>query len=876
MTAAPAAPEADPDQPAFGVYDAGGDQDPKSPWGRSPLIDRILWEREGRVGPDGTFPPAARMNSFREWQAQQQRVKSLLRQPAAPAAANPGTMWNSIGPKPILNGATANSGRVTAIAVHPTDGNIAYVGAASGGVWKTFDGGVNWIPLTDRQPSLATGAITLMPGNPDTIFVGTGEPNFSCDSYYGVGVLKSTDGGYTWTQLGAAPFANKSISKIVIHPTLPDTMWAATAQGAAGFICGAYGGGGVYKTTDGGVNWSNAGLPGGSINDMVMDRTNPNILYASRNAGGIYKTIDGGTNWTLLAGGLPATGFGRIDLALHPTLASTLYAVYVNSGNNQLGTYKTVDGGTTWTALATMPVNLCNSQCWYNLYIEIAPDGAIWEGGFGIHRSTDDGTSWTSVGGGIHVDQHTVTFGPTGTAWAGNDGGLFTTVNNGAAWTSRSTNLATVQYYPGASVHPTNANFALAGAQDNGTHKFTGASGWNSVFGGDGCATAIDYTNPNNVWYVSYQYLNIYKTVNGSGFAPATSGLADANTPGVAPFIAMFALCPKNAQVLIAGTNNVWRTNDGAATWTANSPDPIIASASIRSVAFDPSDVNCNTYYAGLGSGKIFRTTVGGGAAAGNWVDISTGLPTTRGVSDLAVDPVNPNIVYAAYTGFGAGQQIYKTINALAAAPTWAAASSGLPNAPVNAVLVDPGANTVIYAGSDLGVYRSLDSGTTWTPFMNGHPVVAVYDLEANATTGALISFTHGRGAFKLNAPSAKPVPDGKFIAGLPMRASKGVGANITLKFDNVSCTPGGYNAYWGALTPAALAGYTYSGQECGVASGGDLTTIPAASSAFFVVAGSDGSVTESGNTQDSAGVWRGSGAGRCAITTQSTASTCP
>lgn len=864
--------------------DIGGDHDPKRPWGHSAVVDRILWEREGRVGADGKFPPEARLRAFREMQ-EHQRKSQLLQiahnAPAVPAAAIPGSVWAAIGPRPGQKNGSTFAGRITAIATHPVDGNIVYVGSAAGGLWKTTDGGLNWVPLLDHQPSLAVGTILLAPGNPDTIFVGTGEPNFGCDNQFGVGILKSTDGGYSWSQLGAAAFANKSISKIVMHPAQPLTLWASTTQAQAGFICGVPGAGnGIYKSTDGGVTWPAVSLPGKSVDDLVMDPQNPLVLYASAYGIGIYKSSDGGASWSApLGGGLPSASLGRIELAVHPTIANKIYALVTDASGFLINLYKSVDGGATWPALPTQPssgnpIAMCRGQCWYDLYLESAPDGTLWVGGDENFHTTDDGATWPAAGL-LHSDQHAIAFGPTGTLWVGNDGGLASSVNNGATWTQRNTKLGIMQFYPGASLHPTTGVIALGGTQDNNSFAYSSTPVWNQIYLGDGAATAIDFTNPGNVWYASQQYLVIGKTVNHSTFVDVNIGLTDSNNKNNAPFIAQFAMCPKNAQVLVAGSVTVWRTNDGAANWAANSPAPLIAGGSIRSIAFDPNDLNCTTYYAGLQNGKIFRTTVGGGAAAGNWVDISTGLPG-RGVSDFAMDPGNSNIIYAAITGFGAGTQVYKTVNALAATPSWSAASTGLPNSPVNAVLVDPGASTVIYAGTDVGVYRSLDSGANWSPFMNGHPAVPVYDLQGNATTGVLISFTHGRSAFLLSLPTARPVPDGKFIPGLPLRAYKGVGANIKVNFDNNSCTPGGTNVYWGNLTPAELAAYTYSGQECGITSGGNLTTIPVASSAFFVVVGSDGGTTESGNTQDSTGAWKGSGAGRCGIASQSTASSCP
>src|SRR5206468_1371292 len=210
------------------------------------------------------------------------------------------------------------------------------------------------------------------------------------------------------------------------------------------------------------------------------------------------------------------------------------------SSGGLFGVYKTTDGGTTWSALGSAPSGLCSSYCWYCLMVEVAPDGGVWLGGVDLYRSGDGGTSWTDVTNSpIHVDQHAMAF--VGSAvWSGNDGGVFRTVSNGASWTSKNTGIAMTQFYPGASLAPSGTTPYLAGAQDNGTSKYTGTSTWTQVTGGDGAFTAIDFTNPTNVWYTSSQHLVINKTTNGSSFGSATSGLTDAGSNNNAAFIAPY------------------------------------------------------------------------------------------------------------------------------------------------------------------------------------------------------------------------------------------------------------------------------------------------------------------------------------------------
>jgi len=772
-------------------------EDRKVDEGAKMLIDRMKWFFEGRQGPDGFIPHNARLNALR--QMEENIRKGIL---AAEDSIIPGNLWSPIGPAPLYSGSTAYSGRVSTIAA--ANSNTIYVGAAQGGVWKTTTGGPPWTPLTDNQASLASGSIAIAASNPNIIYVGTGESNFSCDSYFGAGILKSTDGGNTWSLLGQSTFSNTSISKIIIHPTNPNILWAANTRGTGGFICyvpsGTYG---VWKSIDGGNTWTlvlGSGQTGviSYTTDLAISNTDPNVIYAGVRESGIWKTTDGGTTWTKLGGGLPTTNIGVIDLAIDPNNNNIIYATYEALSTGQhLNIYKSTDSGINWAPI-NKPANLCSSYCWYCMFIEVAPDGNVWLGGIYLYRSSNGGSTWTNVSNsGLHVDQHAIAFPGDGSVWIGNDGGVFKTANNGSSWQNLNVGLYTVQFYPGTSLHPTNANLGLGGTQDNGTLKYTGTTSWTEIYGGDGAFSSIDFTNPDNVWYVSYQYLNILKSTNGgTSFSSATTGLTDANTSN-APFIAPYVMCPNNANVLIAGSDNVWRTNNGAANWSSNSPDPLdLSNSKIRAIAFAASDTSCNTYFVGLQNGKIFRTTVGGGSSG--WVEITGTLPS-RGINDIAVHPTNANIVYLAFSGFG-GPHVYKTTNALDPAPVWNAIDTGIPDIPVNAILLDPTDPNVVYIGTDIGIFRSTDAGSSWQSFNNGHPRVAVFDLVADDNPPRIFSFTHGRSAFTLSTapPGEVPMKNG---SGNPLLITKS-GNNLILSWSapGGNCIPTDYGIYRGNI----------------------------------------------------------------------------
>jgi hypothetical protein len=349
------------------------------------------WFYQMRAYPIGSILPGARARALEQAKVANDGLKGAPGDSFVPPPPAPQMTWVPLGPSKIPAGQTdtsvgpANpvSGRLTAIAVHPTNANIAYAGGAQGGVWKTTNatsGTPTWIPITDHQASLAIGAIAIDPVNPNIIYVGTGEPNSSCDSYYGQGILRSADGGFSWTLLsggGGSPFNNpgpfvgKTISKILIDPvtagsTNSTTIWAGTtsgvtSNGTAAACSGVSGStGGVWKSIDSGATWTlnPAGTGTQPVRDMALDPTNHDILYAAVQASGVWKStnaaIGSPSTYTKLAGGFPnsatvSPAWGRISIATGGAAAhNTIYASISSAGSNLWGIYKSVDAGATW------------------------------------------------------------------------------------------------------------------------------------------------------------------------------------------------------------------------------------------------------------------------------------------------------------------------------------------------------------------------------------------------------------------------------------------------------------------------------------------------------------------------------------------------
>ncbi|HEX8709824.1 MAG TPA: hypothetical protein VF723_16400 [Pyrinomonadaceae bacterium] len=371
--------------------------------------------------------------------------------------------WVQLGPTAIPKGQTYGgprvlvTGRVTSIVVDPTAPNTIYCGTAQGGVWKTTDGGTNWAAKSDNEVSLAIGALAMDPGDHLTLYAATGEGNFSGDSYYGSGVLKTTNGGNTWGTQGTTTFLGARFSHIVVTPGTTGAtvrLFAATSNG-------------IYRSSDGGVNWTQMtnGLPAISglvrgATDVVIDPATPATVYAAFWGSGIYKTTNAGAAnpvWTQLTSGLPTAsapspnGFTRVALALSPSSSQTLYALFanndtVNGSPTQYAIsnlYVTTSGGSSWTQI-TLPGGAVGlgKQGFYNLNIVVDPTtpDIIYLSAISLWKATRNAMTgvwtFTDIGGSIHPDNHAFAFHPSNhlVIYAGSDGGIYKSTDAGANW----------------------------------------------------------------------------------------------------------------------------------------------------------------------------------------------------------------------------------------------------------------------------------------------------------------------------------------------------------------------------------------------------------------------------------------------------------
>ncbi|MEW5795193.1 MAG: thrombospondin type 3 repeat-containing protein [Candidatus Zixiibacteriota bacterium] len=676
-------------------------------------------------------------------------AKYLARRQEAALGAD-AVVWATAGPTNI-------PGRISSLDVDPTDPNIFYAGSASGGVYKTTDLGATWDIVFGEDGTYSIGAVAVDPNNPQVVWVGPGEPSNSIDSYEADGVYKSVNGGSTWTNV--LPLATARIGKIVIDPTNSDRVFVAV-QGAR--FAGAGPDRGLYRTEDGGTNWTQVLFVDNSTGcvDVAFHPSTGTVLAATWPFGfgptsAIYRSTaqgDPGT-FTMISGtgGLPAPNdFSRIGVTIDPS-SNYCYALIIGSNYNLYGLYRSSDLGVNWTQVNDGDIaGTYGGFGWYFGQVRVAPGNPniVYSLGVTLWKSTDFGASWFDVTGTTHVDHHALYISPSDpdVLYDGCDGGVNYSNDGASSWTTYY-NMDNTQFYA-ITMDFNNPEQIYGGTQDNGTMRtLTGNLGdWERILGGDGFYCLVDYTN-SNIVFAESQFGNLFKSTDGgfsffwaqNGIDPGGTETHGWNTP--------IDMDQSNPQVLYYGTELVYRTVDGAANWTPISPDLTAGSRYITAIASAKSDPD--VVYAGARSGEVFVTINGGGS----WTDIGGTLPD-RWITRLTVDPTDAGICYITISGYVAEgsklPHIYRTTNYGA---TWTDISSNLPDAPLNDVILDPHEDQTLYVASDVGVYVTEDLGASWAPLGTGMPITAVIDLVMDAKTRKLVAGTHGRSMFSTVVP---------------------------------------------------------------------------------------------------------------------------
>jgi len=773
-------------------------------------------------------------------------IRQLEKQLAANPQANTST-WTAIGPFPIPNGQTspvvAVTGRVTCVAIKPTDPNVAYVGTAQGGVWRTLDGGTTWTPIFDTALSLAIGSIAIAPSNTNIVYVGTGEPNFSLDCFFGVGIYRINNAETTATLNG--PFnsdgigdqmTGRAVSKIIVHPTNPDMIWASTSSGFSGLDGALYTplpARGVFRSSNATTTCTFTRLTvqtvaNRAVTDMVAEPGNPDRLIcnvfgnAAAGDGGIWLSTNATGVTPTFTQQLTASDVGR--LAIQKTGATVTSYLLTNetSACSVDGLLRrSTDGGATWSASITVARGISGGQGAYDTPVAIDPVSAnnVLIGGNAtpsatstcraiLKRSTDAGTTFTEFDGGLHADNHCIEYAPSNSniIYTGNDGGIWKSTDAGTTWTSLNVAPFSATQFQSIATHPTDPHFTIGGTQDNGTNMYTPAAAWTRADFGDGGYSLIDQNaadNTNVTMYHTYfnqtnayAYARVTNVANavdngwtsfGCGFTGITAnGFVCSGVTSIL-FYAPMALGPGSPNTLYFGTDRLWRSPDSGATMTVVSQGPIVSTQAVSAIGV--SRQNDNVRIVGLINGNIWATTTGSSTLTNV---TQAGMPA-KYVARAVIDPNNSNTAYVTFDGYGlaAGQHVWKTSNLNGAPPTWTAAGTGIPDVPTNAFLVDPRNSNHLFAGTDIGMYYSSDAGVSWNPLGTGLPRVAVFDMAmVNPSTPAnrvLRIATHGRGMWELTPPTATtvtaPTGGGTFCPGSMVTLSVTATGQATLTY---------------------------------------------------------------------------------------------
>ena len=672
--------------------------------------------------------------------------------------------WQSIGPRPTMSRFPNNwgltSGRINSIAISPTNSQIILIAGATGGIWRSTDGGVSFSPTSDAQADLAVQSIVFSQSNSAIVYAGMGD---RAGGYIGTGVLKSTDSGQTWVRINDSSLPSPGItSKIDVDPTNPNRVYLA--QYAHKDLSGGFFSSGFYLSSDGGVTWT-VTLPG-LARDVAINSASSQTLYLAMtrvddgvSLPGLYRSTNGGVNWNRIYTP-PYSSTSDLRVAVSSANPQVLY-VYTGG---QLGSsfdtrvVTSTDGGANWTNLGSGTLN--RGAFSYNTYIYVDPSNSniLYVGTPDLFKSVNGGVSWTNLTNDFdstgayhpgvstsHPDQHSLAFmpGSSNTIFIGNDGGIWKSTNGGTTFSSLNASLGLTMFV-GYTMHPTNGAISYGGTQDNGTQKRPATGGeWQEIISGDGGDCVVNPVSPSTV-FTTYIYGTIFRFINdGAGFEAQVGTNSTFGEPDSSPRIAFYPPFTGNGVngTLYFGTWRLFTSTNLGNNWTAPAGTLDLTKGFFDVLtAIGVSQSNTNIIYTGSGQGRAMVSTNGGAT----WADMTGALPN-RFIKSITVDRTNSAIAYLTVSGFGSGH-VFRTINTGA---TWTDVSGNLPNIPVNALLIDPISVTTIYAGTDIGVFRSTSSGNVWQGFNNGLPP-AIVNAFGSQSNGTIQAATYGRGAYQL------------------------------------------------------------------------------------------------------------------------------
>ncbi|MCB0793608.1 MAG: hypothetical protein KDB88_02630 [Flavobacteriales bacterium] len=696
-------------------------------------MERLLWYTNGRLD----------RNTGRTDLGAFERTFAELRE-RGPVGTTKSGLWMEFGPSAWNSTSyTPGNGRVNVVVADPSDAQTLYIGTPSSGVWKSSNYGQDWVPLFDDLAAVGVTGIAVDPMNSGVLYASTGD-GFGGDTY-SLGVVKSADGGATWTITGLSWSTHqvRTTRRLLMHPADPNMLFCAANNG-------------LWRSTDGASSWER--VAEGSFYDVEFKPDDPTIVHACGTA--YFRSTDGGATFQSGAPGLPPdVQVERMHLAVSAADPQMVYALCGRSDNNGFrGLYRSTDGGLTFTTRSTTP-NIfgyqqsgsdVGGQCWYDMALAVDPvdPDILYAGGINVWKSSNGGSTWqvksfwywpATNWGYTHADIHALEV-INGSLFCGSDGGLYRSDTGANSWIDLSADLSIGQCYRLA-VDLLNNDRVLVGTQDNGSDLLENGTRTH-VLGSDGMEAIVDPSD-DQILFACQQNGGIFRSLDGGQtFGPVSNSISEE-----AGWVMPYVMHPNDPLTLFAGYRNLWMTTDRGDTWaqfTFFNPQ-----VPVTHLAISSSQPDIMVY----GNRAWTRRSTDGGAT---WSFIGPGLPDLD-ITAVAIDPNDPAVIWVGLSGFLEGHKVYMSTDT---GNTWVDRSSGLPNLPINTLALT-GGNNGIYVGTDLGVWYTDDQLSTWQEFSGGLPRIMVTELELDTAEQTIYAATYGRGIWRspfYTAPNSPPV----------------------------------------------------------------------------------------------------------------------
>jgi len=714
-----------------------------------------------------------------------------------------GLEWRNIGPAFM-------SGRIADVAWHPDDSSVWYVAVGSGGVWKTVNAGVTWTPVFDQQTAYSIGSVTLDPSNPETVWVGTGENVGGRHVAFGDGLYRSDDGGHSWTNMGLEN--SEHISKVIVHPEDSNTLWVA----AQGPLWSKGGERGLFLSTDGGETWEKTlgDDEWTGVTDVIIDPRDPGVLYAATwqhhrtvaaymgggPKSGIHRSLDGGRSWQKLENGLPDGNIGKIGLAISATDPDVVYAA-LELNRREGAVFRSANRGASWTRGADAVGGGTGPHYYQELYASPHHHDWLYLVGPNVQVSKDGGKTFTpQITPFQHGDMHAITFHPTDPDYImmGTDGGLYESFDLGEKWRYMA-NLPITQFYKLALDDAEPFYNIYGGTQDNSTQRGPSRtdnvhgilnSDWRVVLGGDGHQPATEPGNP-DIAYAQWQQGNLTRLDLTTG---ESVYIKPQPAPGEPPerynWDSPILVSPHKPTRLYFASQRVWRSEDRGNDWTAISGDLTRNQDRMRLPLMDRqwswdapwdmyamSDYNTITslaespvveglLYAGTDDGLIQISDNGGDSWRTLEVGKLPGVPATAFVNDIRADLHDADTVYVALDNHKYGDFKPYLLVSRNRGRSWSNIGDGLPDRHlVWRMVQDHERADLLFAGTEFGVFFTLDAGGSWHKLWGAAPTIGVRDLQIQRRENDLVAGTFGRGIYILDDYSALRDLDAETLA---------------------------------------------------------------------------------------------------------------